>query len=103
MLQGRRRWQSNVLILQKTFVEAYLTYQMVKNTGELPQHFAWDHHDPIVRRKYNFQVQGEIMRRKKQKDPTKVRKAEENPLIRRVYCGKCGAMYNRCTTETGIF
>ena len=58
-------------------------YQMVKNTGELPQHFAWDHHDPIVRRKYNFQVQGEIMRRKKQKDPTKERKAEEKAKLLR--------------------
>ena len=91
------------MLLQKTFVEDYLTHKTVKNTGQLPQYFVEDHHDPIVPKEVYFQVQGEIMRRKKQKDPTKVRKAEENPLIRRVYCGKCGAMYNRCTTETGIF
>ena len=91
------------MLLQKTFVEDYLTHKTVKNTGQLPQYYVEDHHDPIVPKEVYFQVQGEIMRRKKQKDPTKVRKAEENPLIRRVYCGKCGAMYNRCTTETGIF
>ena len=91
------------MLLQKTFVEDYLTHKTVKNTGQLPQYFVEDHHDPIVPKEVYFQVQGEIMRRKKVKDPTKVRKAEENPLIRRVYCGKCGAMYNRCTTETGIF
>ena len=91
------------MLLQKTFVEDYLTHKTVKNTGQLPQYFVEDHHDPIVPKEVYFQVQGEIMRRKKVKDPTKVRKAEEKPLIRRVYCGKCGAMYNRCTTETGIF
>ena len=91
------------MLLQKTFVEDYLTHKTVKNTGQLPQYFVEDHHDPIVPKEVYFQVQGEIMRRKKVKDPTKVRKAEETPFIRRVYCGKCGAMYNRCTTETGIF
>ena len=83
------------MLLQKTFVEDYLTHKTVKNTGQLPQYFVEDHHDPIVPKEVYFQVQGEIMRRKKVKDPTKVRKAEETPFIRRVYCGKCGAMYNR--------
>ena len=65
------------MLLQKTFVEDYLTHKTVKNTGQLPQYFVEDHHDPIVPKEVYFQVQGEIMRRKKQKDPTKVRKAEE--------------------------
>ena len=91
------------MLLQKTFVEDYLTHKTVKNTGQLPQYFVEDHHDPIVPKEVYFQVQGEIMRRKKRKDPTKVRKAEETPFIRRVYCGKCGTMYSRCITETGVF
>ena len=91
------------MLLQKTFVEDYLTHKTVKNTGQLPQYYVEDHHDPIVPKEVYFQVQGEIMRRKKQKDPTKVRKAEETPFIRRVYCGKCGAMYGRFITETGVF
>ena len=83
------------MLLQKTFVEDYLTHKTVKNTGQLPQYFVEDHHDPIVPKEVYFQVQGEIMRRKKVKDPTKVRKAEETPFIRRVYCGKCGRMLYR--------
>ena len=65
------------MLLQKTFVEDYLTHKTVKNTGQLPQYFVEDHHDPIVPKEVYFQVQGEIMRRKKVKDPTKVRKAAE--------------------------
>ena len=36
------------MLLQKTFVEDYLTHKTVKNTGQLPQYYVEDHHDLIV-------------------------------------------------------
>ena len=47
------------LLMQKWYVEDYLTHRCVKNSGEKPQYFVEDDHDPIVPKAVFYQVQGE--------------------------------------------
>ena len=47
------------LLMQKWYVEDYLTHKCVKNSGEKPQYFVEDDHDPIVPKAVFYQVQGE--------------------------------------------
>jgi len=51
------------MLLQKYFVENCLTHKLVRNTGQRPQYFVEDHHDPVVPKAVFFQVQGELARR----------------------------------------
>ena len=52
--------------MQKWYVEDYLTHKCVKNTGDRPQYFVEDDHDPIVPKAVFYQVQGEKKRRSTQ-------------------------------------
>ena len=62
------------LLMQKWYVEDYLTHRCVKNSGEKPQYFVEDDHDPIVPKAVFYQVQGEKKRRSGlAKDPSKLR------------------------------
>ena len=62
------------LLMQKWYVEDYLTHKCVKNTGDRPQYFVEDDHDPIVPKAVFYQVQGEKKRRSGlAKDPGKLR------------------------------
>ena len=62
------------LLMQKYFVVDFLSHRVKKNTGELPQYFVEDNHDPIVPKDVFFQVQSELQRRAMLKyDPTKLR------------------------------
>ena len=103
---GLKKWHPNTvvsilsnekycgdLLLQKYFVEDFLTHKLVKNTGQMPQYFVEGHHDPIVPKAVFFQVRGEMMRRKK--DPSKMRYSEEKPFSGRVVCGGCGRIMYR--------
>ncbi|MBO5569705.1 MAG: recombinase family protein [Clostridia bacterium] len=84
------------MLFQKYFVEDFLTHKTIKNTGQLPQYYVEDHHDPIVPKKIFFQTQGELMRRGAMKDdPTKIRFGSTKALCRRLICPICGRPLKR--------
>ena len=79
------------MLLQKYYVPDFLNHKSVKNTGQLPQYYVENHHDPIIPKEVYFQTQGELMRRGNLKnDPTKIRFGSSQALIRRLICPICG-------------
>ena len=85
------------LLMQKWYVEDYLTHKCVKNSGEKPQYFVEDDHDPIVPKAVFYQVQGEKKRRSGlASDPSKLRFGNRLALNGRLICGKCGRTLKRC-------
>ena len=84
------------LLMQKWYVEDYLTHKCVKNSGEKPQYFVEDDHAPIVLKAVFYQVQGERKRRSGLKqDPFKLRFGNRLALNGRLICGKCGRTLKR--------
>ena len=84
------------LLMQKWYVEDYLTHKRVKNSGEKPQYFVEDDHDPIVPKAVFYQVQGEKKRRSGlAKDPSELRFGNRLALNGRLICGKCGRTLKR--------
>ena len=84
------------LLMQKWYVEDYLTHKCVKNRGEKPQYFVENDHDPIVPKAVFYQVQGEKKRRSSlAKDPSKLRFGNRLALNGRLICGKCGRTLKR--------
>ena len=84
------------LLMQKWYVEDYLSHKCVKNSGEKPQFFVEDDHDPIMPKAVFYQVQGEKKRRSGlTKDPGKLRFGNRLVLNGRLICGKCGRTLKR--------
>ncbi len=79
------------LLMQKYYVEDFLTHKCVRNDGARPQYFVEDDHEPIVPKAVFAQVQEEMKRRALLKhDPSKLRFGSMNALEGRLICGKCG-------------
>ena len=79
------------LLLQKYYVPSFLTHRSVKNTGQLPQYFVEEAHEPIVPREVFYQVQGEMQRRSAlMSDQAKLRFGSPVALSGRVICSRCG-------------
>ena len=86
------------LLMQKYYVDDFLTHKTVKNTGQLPQYFVEDAHDPIIPKEVFYQVQGELQRRSLLKyDPSKLRFGSSMALSGRLVCGHCGRKLKRYT------
>ena len=81
------------LLLQKYYTEDFLTHKAVKNDGKLPQYYVEDDHAPVVPKAVFYQVQGEIMRRGKDKERCYLGGA--NALGGRIICGRCGRALKR--------
>lgn len=81
-------------LLQKRFVESYITHKEKINDGELPRYYVKDCHDAIVDRKIFMQVQEEIKRRRS------IGHAAQ-PGIKtycftgKLICGNCGQAFTR--------
>lgn len=90
------------LLLQKYFTQDYLTHKIVRNSGQLPQYFVEDHHEPIVPKEVFNRVQSERARRSAlRSDPAKLRFGNKRALQGRLICGYCGRVLKRCTTADG--
>ena len=84
------------LLMQKYYVEDFLTHRVAKNTGQKPQYFVEDDHDPIIPKAVYYQVQGEKNRRAGLRlDPSKLRFGKRLALNGRLVCGKCGRTLKR--------
>lgn len=112
---GGRRWHASTiasilrnekycgdLLLQKYFTQDFLTHKIVRNTGQLPQYFVENHHEPIIPKKVFAQVQGERKRRSDLRlQPSQLRYGRDGVLSGRLVCGICGRTLKRCTRDDG--
>jgi hypothetical protein len=87
------------MLLQKSFVNNHIEKKSIKNTGQLPQYFVRDSHEPIIPKATFEAVQAEIARRVKRYKPRQ--STEVYPLTGMIKCGKCGAPYKRKHAAAG--
>lgn len=77
------------MLLQKSYIKDHLSKKQVKNTGELPQYYIENNHEPIISRELFAKVQNEIKKRS-----TKPIKSMKTHLFTGlIKCGICGAKY----------
>lgn len=76
-------------ILQKTFVEDFLTHSTKVNNGEVPKYYVKDSHPPIVPKEEWDMAQLELQRR------TKLRYSysSKNCFSSKLICADCGRLY----------
>lgn len=90
-------------ILQKSYIEDYLTKKRVPNRGELPKYHVSDSHDAIIDMETFMKVQEEVMRRKRMHGGSKIGKGKPNRRHSKyiftdlLTCGCCGHGYRRAT------
>lgn len=109
---GMQQWNSNTIwsilnnekycgdvLCQKTYTADFLTSDVRKNKGELPQYFIEDNHPAIVTKEVFRQVHEEMQRRASVFKPKekKSRYSSKYALTGKVTCAECGALYRRTT------
>lgn len=98
---GRDKWNISTILsmlknekykgdclMQKFYIDNFLTKKLVKNKGELQQYYVKDHHDPIVSEEVFDAVQKKLKHSSKKKKQSGAR--DFSSLI---VCGDCGAFY----------
>jgi site-specific DNA recombinase len=84
------------LLLQKTYIEDFLTKKSVKNEGQFPQYYVENAHPPIVPKEVFMRVQGELLRQENEKKAGKAtRQRCKKALFGMIRCGECGTRYRR--------
>ncbi len=83
------------LLLQKSLRENHLTKRQIQNTGQLPQFYITDDHEPIISREVFSEVQDEAARRAEQHG---YRSGAVSVLTGKIRCAICGKNYRRKTT-----
>ncbi|WP_326832316.1 recombinase family protein [Olsenella porci] len=76
-------------LLQKSYIEDFLTKRQVPNTGEIPQHYVSNNHEAIVGPEVFDAVQREMKRR----TPGRNRHSGVHLFSGKVYCGCCGSLF----------
>ena len=85
---GNEKYAGNAL-LQKTYTVDYLTKEVRKNNGELPQYLIEFSHDPIIDQAIFDQVQEKLA-----SQASYCRKIRNNsPMSNTLICGVCGDFY----------
>ncbi len=86
--------------MQKTVTESFLTHKSVKNTGQAPRYYLYDHHVGIIDRitwdKTQARLDGLHNREPKGKGKEPAKRRHKSPL-HNIYCGVCGAKYRRAS------
>jgi len=88
------------LFLQKFFSSNHLEKQKRKNTGQLPQYYVTDSHEPIIDRDTFERVQVELEERARIYNAGSVT-GKPHSFAGKIICGKCGDNYRRRLTHTG--
>lgn len=78
-------------LLQKTYTADFLTKNIRKNHGEVPQYYIKDSHPAIIDPETFDLVQKEIERRR----PNRHKLHRGSPFTARIICGDCGGYYGR--------
>ncbi len=81
------------LLIQKTFRENHITKKKVENSGQLPQFYVEEAHDPIIDRE-TFQMVQELLIEKQKFTPSNLTTGVY-PLTGMIKCGCCGKYYRR--------
>lgn len=91
-------------LMQKYYVKDFLSHKVVKNTGQFPQYFVENDHEPVVPKEVYLQVQGEMQRRSTMKtERVKTHGGCMMALSGKICCGLCGAKMKRFTSQyTGV-
>lgn len=84
-------------LLQKTYTADFLTKEVRKNKGELPQYYIENSHPAIIDRETFDLVQKEIERRR----PVRRQLHRSSPFNARIVCGDCGGFYGRKVWHSG--
>ncbi len=85
-------------LLQKTYTVDFLTKKRVKNNGIMPQYYVENDHPAIIPKSVFMQVQNLIRRRHNgitTKNGKHRRINSKYCFSQRVYCGKCGDIFQR--------
>ena len=84
------------LLLQKFYTVDFLTKKVARNTGQLPQYYVENSHDPVIPKDIFLQVQAEMARRKH--NWRDFRYSMNSPLSGRTFCGNCGCPYRKANS-----
>ena len=76
-------------LLQKYYTDDFLTKKLIKNSGEVPQYYVEDHHEPIVSAKTFDEAQAELARRSR----CGKRWSGTGIFSSKIVCGECGGFY----------
>lgn len=76
-------------LLQKSYIEDFLTKKQVINNGEIPQYYVENAHEAIIEPVVFDMVQQEMARRKSGKN----RHSGVGMFASRIKCGECGSWY----------
>ena len=87
------------LLLQKSYIEDFLTKKCVKNEGQFPQYYVENAHPPFVPKEVFYRVQGKMMQ---QEDGKTSRQNSDVSLFGLVVCGKCHTRYRRYKEKNQI-
>lgn len=101
---GKKKWDGNIVtsilrnekykgeaLLQKTFTTDFLTKQVKKNNGELPQYLVRNSHPAIIPPRQWDMVQLEFERRQ----PIGRSYRSVDIFSSKIYCGDCGSFYGK--------
>ncbi len=91
------------LLLQKFFVEDFLTHKTVRNRGQLPQYFVSQAHAPIVPRCIFDRVADEIFLRGCEAGKGGKHYGSRNALKGRTFCGCGGKMTRLRRKEDAVY
>lgn len=86
----RERYTGTVLI-QKNYTVDFLSHDVQKNRGELPQYLAKNHHPAIISEELFEEVQ-QIRKANASKTRTGIKRVEK-PFSGRIICGECGRFF----------
>ena len=106
---GNQRWYTSTVssilrnekykgdaLRQKTYTKDYLSKERVKNSGEVPQYYIRNHHEPIIDPAIFDRLQEHLNSR-----PIIEDKRSKNYIFsKRVICSECGGYYGRCDHYT---
>lgn len=76
-------------LLQKTYVDDFLTKKQKKNTGEVQQYLVEDNHEPIITKEVFELVKIELEKRQN----IKGKYSGVDMFASKVICGECGHLY----------
>lgn len=89
------------MLLQKYYIEDFITHKEVKNCGELPQYYVAGTHEGIIAREVFQAVQRELDRRR-EIGVAAHQRSDLTCFTSKLVCAKCGRKYHRKTIHNQI-
>ena len=82
------------LLLQKTYRENHITKKKINNTGQLPQYYVEEAHEPIIS-KETFIAAQELLKVNQDYFTPDIPTTGTYPFTGMIHCGCCGKYYRR--------